>query len=171
VNPDSIAYKAGALVGQALNIVFMVNPGALGSIGVWLLNAGVVGGVQSAIEAAWHRDYVGAALLISGTGSKALSGMTPCVAGWVGIGVGVVATGQSLASAYNNFTQPGGDPLAGILDVIQAAVTFKVQVASSCFTARMLMRTAEGKKRVDSIRVGDLVWSRDEHDPYGTLVD
>ncbi len=92
------------------------------------------------------------------------------MSGWVGIGVGVVATGQSLASAYNNLTQPGGDPLRGILDLVQAAVTFKVQVASSCFTGRMLMRTAEGKKRVDAIREGDLVWSRDENDPYGKLM-
>ena len=31
-------------------------------------------------------------------------------------------------SACNNFNQPGGDPLKGLLDIVNAVVTFKVQV-------------------------------------------
>ncbi len=80
-----------------------------------------------------------------------------------------MATGQSLVSAYNNFTQPGGDPIAGVLDVINALVTFKVQVASSCFTGRMLMLGKEGKIRADAVKVGDLLLSRNELDPNGPL--
>jgi hypothetical protein len=76
----------------------------------------------------------------------------------------------SLASGVNQFITPGGDPILGLLQIAQGYATFKVQVASSCFTARMLLRAEEGKRRVDSIREGDLVWSRDEHDPYGPLV-
>ncbi len=91
-------------------------------------------------------------------------------AGVLSTGLGVVSTGLTLYSVYNNFTSPNGDPIKGLLDLAQASVTFYAQVASSCFTGRMLSRTAEGKKRVDAIREGDLVWSRDENDPYGPLV-
>ena len=99
---------------------------------------------------------MGAAMMVVGAISTALRGVTPCVAGWIGIGSGIVATGQSLASAYNNFTQPGGDPITGILDMVQAAVTFKVQVASSCFTGRMLMQTAQA--RSGSMRSASATW-------------
>ncbi len=170
VDPSSTAYKVGGLIGQAIEIVLMVSPGALGIVGEVLTHLAMAGGVLSAAETAAHGDWMGAALLTLGTISTALRGVTPCVAGWAGISAGVGGTVQSLASAYNNFTQPGGDPLAGILDLVQAAVTFKVQVASSCFTGRMLSLTPEGKRRIDSIRVGDWIFSRDEDDPYGPLV-
>ncbi len=121
INPNSTAYQIGGYVGQALNIVLMVNPGALGSLGSLLLKVGSAGGMLSAAEEAWHGNFTGALLQAAGAVSHALSGVTPCTAGAIGVGTGLVATGQSLASAYNNLTQPGGDPIAGVLDVINAA--------------------------------------------------
>ncbi len=167
INPNTTAYQVGGYVGQALNIVLMVNPGALGSLGSLLLKVGSAGGMLSAADEAWHGNFTGALLQAAGAVSHALSGVTPCVAGKIGVAVGLVATGQSLVSAYNNFTKPGGDPIAGVLDLIQAAVTFKVQVASSCFTGRMLVDWEGGKIRVDQVRVGDWIWSQNEDDPAG----
>ncbi len=40
----------------------------------------------------------------------------------------------------------------------------------ACFTGDMLLRCEGGKKRADAIREGDLLWSRDEHDPDGPLM-
>jgi len=39
----------------------------------------------------------------------------------------------------------------------------------SCHTGRMLIRVAEGKKRADAIRAGDMLWSRSEFNPEGPL--
>jgi hypothetical protein len=40
----------------------------------------------------------------------------------------------------------------------------------ACFAAQTPLRTPEGWKRIESFAVGDLVLSRDEHDPSGPLV-
>ncbi len=121
----------------------------------------------SAADEAWHGNFTGALMQAAGAVSHALSGVTPCTAGAIGVSVGLVATGQSLVSAYNNLTKPGGDPIAGVLDLINAAVTFKVQVASSCFAAETLFDGEYGKIRADEIRIGDRLWSRNESDPEG----
>jgi hypothetical protein len=64
-------------------------------------------------------------------------------------------------------------------NMVQNGVTFKGLVVSAydlgalffaCFTGDMLLRCEGGKKRADAIREGDLLWSRDEHDPDGPLV-
>jgi len=41
---------------------------------------------------------------------------------------------------------------------------------SACFTGDMLLLCEGGKKRAGAIQEGDLLWSRDEHDPDGPLV-
>ncbi len=42
-------------------------------------------------------------------------------------------------------------------------------VLGSCFRASMLMEMEAGPKRIDEIREGDLVATRDQHDPEGPI--
>ncbi len=188
VNPDSTAYRVGTYVGQALDIVLTFTP-----VGRVLGIIQMAGGLWNSYDAYQAGDYAGAALGAVQALALGLKGVSRCAAtqwrqktfGKLGVGVsnlagktagvlstglGVASTGLTLYSVYNNFTSPNGDPIKGLLDLAQAGVTFQAQVARSCFTGRMLMRTAAGKKRVDAIREGDLVWSRDENDPYGKLM-
>ncbi len=57
VNPDSTAYRIGGYVGQAIGIVLMANPAALGSLGKVLVNVEYSSGLVNAAEAAWNGNY------------------------------------------------------------------------------------------------------------------
>ena len=43
------------------------------------------------------------------------------------------------------------------------------RLSQSCFTADMLLETEDGKRRADTIQLGDRLWSRSEFDPAGPV--
>ncbi len=58
----------------------------------------------------------------------------------------------------------GGMALLGGMGAMSSA---RSMLSRACFTGEMLLDAEGGKKRADSIRVGDRLWSRDEGDPGG----
>jgi hypothetical protein len=87
-------------------------------------------------------------------------------------GAGVIGVATGVISAYNNFTQPGGDPLAGVLDLLQAAAgLYSVArfLGSACFRAGTPLLTPDGDMQIERFRRGDLILTRSEWDSNGPL--
>lgn len=89
----------------------------------------------------------GAYLRVSAGISKALSGAAGAIAN--------AATRSAIEGA--SF---GANVVAAIPDVVANSLQ---AMASACFTGETLVHTPMGPRRIDEIRVGDLVYSRDEH--------
>jgi hypothetical protein len=182
INEGSTAYRYGTYAGQIANIALTLIPG-VGWIGVAIkvINTlQAIGGAIGAVDALIHGDYVGGALGLLGAllhGARALGGTRACSFLNSGTTLGtVIGRTQQVLGIINmargavNGVQRiiSGDVIGGLLDIGQAAADLYVSTRS-CFTGEMLMDTAEGKRRADSIRVGDLLWARPEHDPDGEL--
>ena len=77
-------------------------------------------------------------------------------------GAGVAGVGLNLISAYKNFTSPDGDPIMGVLDILDAGVgAYNISkfIQQSCFTAEMLLDCDGGKKRADPASATSM-WNR-----------
>jgi hypothetical protein len=86
--------------------------------------------------------------------------LNPCGLAAKGLAAyGATVTGSQLF-------EPGGFTLKNFLLISYNLLA----LFGACFTGDMLLHCEGGKKRADTIREGDLLWSRDEHDPDGPLV-
>ena len=75
-----------------------------------------------------------------------------------------VGAASSIASAATHSvidsSSFGDNVVASIPDVVGNVLG---GVVGACFTAETLVHTREGLRRIDEVKVGDWVWSRDEH--------
>jgi hypothetical protein len=178
---SSGAYQAGGYAGQVVNIALtLAGPGAGALVGA-LKAAGAAGALVNAGEAALNGDWKGALLGAAAAATMGLSYLNSCqVMGALGgplstvanVGIrvlGLVGAVSSVESAIERFGN--GDILGGVLDLVQAgADLYKVgDLNQACFTGRMLIDGAFGKKRADQIKKGDRVWARNEFHPHGQL--
>jgi hypothetical protein len=148
----------------------------LGPFGTALLTVQAVGMACNAADAALAGNYGTAALLLAGTVLVALRGWSQCgsvVNTWATrglIGLGVVGAGRSLVSAYNNFTRPNGDPIAGVLDLLDAGAglySLNRVLDGACFRWGTPLLTPDGDRRIEEFEEGDAILTRSESDPEG----
>src|SRR5262245_55105348 len=167
VDYSSGAYALGTNAGQIVNIgLMMVNPYA-GAAWAQKAFAGIntlaaVGGVIGAGEAALSGDFGAAALMLGGA---ALRRAGNGCASWGNFGLGAFATATTAAGGIDRIL--AGDYIGGALDLITAGVSARRMF--SCFTGEMLIDCEGGKRRADSIQVGDRLWSRSEFDATGPI--
>jgi Holliday junction resolvase len=77
--------------------------------------------------------------------------------------LGAVGNVQSAIAKFND-----GDPIAAILDLGQTVADL-FGAFKACFTGRMLIDEASGKKYARDIRQGDWLWARDERNANGPV--
>jgi hypothetical protein len=130
------------------------------------VNGGIVALSQGRLEDA-GMAFLGAAL----TGMQALG---PCkVNQLLGPELGLLGStlgaGGAMMGAANAIDRiKAGDGIGGGLALVQSAADV-FSMMRSCFTAEMLLDTEHGKKRADTIQVGDKLWSRSEFEPHGPI--
>jgi len=145
---------------------------------------GVIAGVEAGANMvrAWNSGDTGGAIsngvgFVSFLAGAALSGVrmggkvTPCDWGsqagaWAQRALYGITTGASLYGAGSRIAE--GDYVGGALDLLTTGISMR-QMMKACFTGRMLMDVEHGKKRVDRVRVDDLLWTRDENNPAGPV--
>ena len=115
----------------------------LGSV----INGDAAGVVQFGGQAAMNVLEIAALLNPCGLAAKGLAAY------------GATVTGSQLF-------EPGGFTLKNFLLTSYNLLA----MFGACFTGDMLLLCEGGKKRAGAIQEGDLLWSRDEHDPDGPLV-
>jgi hypothetical protein len=77
----------------------------------------------------------------------------------------VEAIGGSI-NAYEKFSNR--DHLGGAMDLLGVLGSF-MSLGRACFAGEMLLDVEGGKKRADTIKVGDRLWSKNEFDPTGPI--
>ena len=199
VNTTSDAYGAGQSAGQyvlqvlkytfkVVQIILTVFPP--GAAVFWTI-VGITSAlalctaVQQAIAGDWNGVAWTLAGLVASLAPLGLGKWSKCMAnsalGTVlgtaailgGAALGVGSAVGNVRSAFQQFSDPNGDPLMGVLDLLQAgADLFAVgkALSSACFKAGTPMRTPEGSKPIEEFKPGDFVLARDEFDPDGPVV-
>jgi hypothetical protein len=180
----SVGTTTGVVLRQALQVAaaILIIVAPTSALAFWVLTLNSALNIGNGLLALIAGDYAEAGWSFLGAVPGVLSFFSTCKAVGVlgpllgrlailsGTALGLAAGGSSLYSAYRNFTDPNGDPVQGVLDLLDAAAAFYAAgrlLSSSCFTAEMLVKWEDGKKCIAEIRVGDSVWSRDEFDPWG----
>ncbi len=167
-----------------LNPLTYLSPSAIGSaldnIGAGLATANgssSMAGVSAQQALSTSAPFITAGLSLWQTVvNAAAAGLQPLSGGVPGLGRAGVGAGwegalgkaeQNLADLRQGALSSGGTAMSesavGLLAAEQGCL------AAACFSGRMLIDVAGGKKRADAIRVGDLVASRSEFDPDGPV--
>ncbi len=176
INPNSTAYALGSYTGQIVTIALSLWPPSAGI----LATIQMVSGVSAGVEAMVNGDTVGGLTTIGlAFISLGLSALSRCpvtalrVAGTAGLTFGgLYSASTNLQNAYNNFTNPNGDPIQGTLNLLQAGVAIygvSKTLDGACFTARMWMENEHGRTQAFRVKVGDKLWARNELDPTGPI--
>ncbi len=188
IDTTSNAYRYGQYAGQIIatiaTILSLVNPASLPLAVlrfVRVIEVLQIGGAAYAAEQAIeNRDWLGVFQAVAVAAGVGLRLFSQCgfsqLAGYAGtsilVGMGGFNVGSNLANAIGQFTDPYGDPVKGVLDLLTAgadAFALAKFIRSSCFTAEMLLDAEGGKKRADAIVEGDRLWSRNESDHTGPV--
>ncbi|OWK41286.1 polymorphic toxin-type HINT domain-containing protein [Fimbriiglobus ruber] len=82
-------------------------------------------------------------------------------------GLAGVAAGQALTAAPENQWGYLGE---ATLHLMGASLSFIQALNKVCFAAGTPLRTPDGARAIEALRPGDVVLSRDEHDPLGDVV-
>ena len=168
---SSGGYKLGTYVGMVANIVMLAMGGEFAV--VRLLQLVAAGGeVWNAYDDMQAGNFTGALrhLALAATFAVGASGAEVCeLPGELQAGVRVVQAEGGLAAIYDSASAfASGNVGAGLQALLEAGIDF-AGALSACFAGDMLLDTASGKRRADTIAVGDLLWSRAEDDPEGEL--
>ncbi len=198
INTQSGSYQAGQQAGQVVQIALTVwTPGGwLGVAANALRGYQLAGGLAQAGDAALAGRWTDAGWMAGQSIAMFAIQAGPCVVGaaakgwtaskaagefagsvaefaavWVTRGVSVV---QGVGSGVQGIQAiANGDLVGGMLQVAQGAADL-FSATRSCFTGRTKVYArgdwGEGWRRLDRLRVGDEVLSRDENDPEGPLV-
>ncbi len=167
-----------------LNPLTYLSPSAIGSaldnIGAGLATANgssSMAGVSAQQALSTSAPFITAGLSLWQTVvNAAAAGLQPLRGGIPGLGRAGVGAGwegalgkaeQNLADLRQGALSSGGTAMSesavGLIAAEQGCLS------QACFSGRMLIDVAGGKKRADAIRVGDLVASRSEFDPNGPV--
>jgi len=99
-----------------------------------------------------------------------LSFVNPCaLTGYVQMAYRGIQAAQAVAGAINaadNFAQ--GNYFSAGMDAL-GVLGNVLSLSRACFTGDMLLDVEGGKKRADTIQVGDKLWARNEFDPHGAI--
>ena len=168
VDKTSAAYRYGGYAGQAINIGLMfANPQAMASG----LRSGL-SWINTLSKASSMADMATQALQgnLSGVGMAALS-MVPSVLRGAGSGCGATLfergmqlygmAGGAVSGAGKMWN---GDIIGGLLDIAQAGAS-AYRFMQSCFAAGTMILTKRGWVAIETLHVGDEVWSKPEDDP------
>ena len=168
VDQTSWAYAGGGYAGQAVNIGLMfANPLALSSGFNWALKginyASQASGFLSAGMQAMQGNYWAMGMSLASMAPLALRGAgSGCAANLLERGVQLVGIGQGIYAGAERFAD--GDYLGGALHLASAGVS-AYRFMQSCFAAGTKLLTRRGWVAIESIEVGDEVWSRPEDNP------
>ena len=168
VDKTSAAYRYGGYAGQAINIGLMfANPQAMASG----LRSGL-SWINTISRASSMTDMASQALQgnLSGVGMAALS-MVPSVLRGAGSGCGATLfergmqlygmAGGAVSGAGKMWN---GDIIGGLLDIAQAGAS-AYRFMQSCFAAGTKILTKRGWVAIETLHVGDEVWSKPEDEP------
>ena len=162
VDKSSDAYLEGQHAGQAIEIAITVIGAMFPAAWPVMLAIGAVQAlfaVGSAIDAAVDGDYRGAGELLV-TAALMLGARFPgCRFGRIAAlglrAMGVVHAGFSVYNAIGQFQN--GDTIGGLLSLGQAGADIFVATPRAS-RAKCSLDVEDGKKRADTIRVGDRLW-------------
>ena len=123
---------------------------------------------MNAAEAAGKGDFRTAGTQLLGAAASRLRGAgSACGKGLGGVlekGLWAYNTSQRVAGIQEKLQS--GDIVGATLDTLEAAVGVR-RMLQACFVAGTPLRGEFGARPIESFRVGDRIWSRDENDPQG----
>jgi Pretoxin HINT domain/Xanthomonas XOO_2897-like deaminase len=105
--------------------------------------------------------------LLGAAASRLRGAGSPCGKGLGGAlekGLWAYNTAQRVSTIQEKMQS--GDIVGAVLDTVEAAVGVR-RMLQACFVAGTPLRGEFGARPIESFRVGDRIWSRDEHDPQG----
>ena len=165
---SSGGYQLGTYAGMVMMAALMTVAGPEYLAVRVLLGVAATGEGVSAVEDWRGGNYTGALrhLAMAATFAVGASGAEVCeLPSGLQAGVRTVQAEGGLAAIYDAASAFNtGNDVAGLQALLEAGLNF-ASALSACFAGDMLLDTASGKRRADTIAVGDLLWSRADDDP------